>query len=57
MNSGDIQKLMSHIMKLWKRMIENKLRHEITILENQFGFMPRQSIVKLFSLLKRLMEN
>ena len=47
-NKGDIQsctnyrgiKLMCHIMKLWERVIEQMLRHETTMSENQLGLMP-----------------
>jgi hypothetical protein len=46
-NEGDIQsctnyrriKLMSHIMKLWERVIEYRLRKLTTVSKNQFGFM------------------
>ena len=33
-------KLMSHTMKLWKRIIEARIRKEVTIAEQQLGFMP-----------------
>ena len=33
-------KLMSHIMKLWERVIEARIRKEVTIAEQQFGRMP-----------------
>ena len=47
-NKGDIQdcnnykgiKLLSHTMKLWERVIEKRLRKDISISENQFSFMP-----------------
>ena len=50
-NKRDIQncrnyrriKLTSHTMKLWKRVIEHRLRKETHISENQFGFMPGRS--------------
>ena len=32
-------KLMSHSMKLWERVIEARIRKEVTIVEQQFGFM------------------
>ena len=46
-NKGDIQnytnyceiKLMSHTMKLWERVMEQRLKQKIKISENQFGFM------------------
>ena len=44
-DKGDVQdcnnyqgiKLLSHTMKLWERVIEGRLRKEISISENQFG--------------------
>ena len=47
---------MCHIMKLWERVIEQMLRHETTILENQFSFMPGKSTIETIYLLRRLME-
>ena len=63
-NKGDIQncsnyrgiKLISHTMKLSERVIEHRLRHHAKIAENQFGFMPRQSIIKVIHILRRLIE-
>ena len=46
-------KLMCHTMKLWERVIEQRLRHEITISENQFGFMPERSTMEAIYLLRR----
>jgi len=45
-NKGDIQdcnnyrgiKLLSHTMKVWERKIERRLQKDISISENQFGF-------------------
>ena len=31
--------MMSLFMKLWKRVIESRIRKEVTIAEQQFGFM------------------
>ena len=50
-NKGDILscsnyrriKLMCHTMMLWERVIEHMLRQNVTISENQFGFMPGRS--------------
>ena len=50
-NKGDIQdcnnyrgiKLLSHTMKLWERIIERKLRVDISLSDNQFGFVPGRS--------------
>ena len=33
-------KLMSHTMTLWERVIEPRIKKEVTIAEQQFGFMP-----------------
>lgn len=41
-------KLTSHIMKSWKRVIEHKIKHKSTISNDQFGFMPKQSTMKVF---------
>ena len=43
-------------MKLWERVIEQRLRHETTISENQFGFMSGRSTMEAIYLLRRLME-
>ena len=34
---------MSHTMKLWERIIEARIRKEVTIAEQQFGFIPGRS--------------
>ena len=49
-------KLMSHTMKLWERVIKQRLKKETDVLENQFGFMPDRSIMEAIYLLRRLME-
>ena len=46
-NKGDVQscgnyrgiKLMSHTMKLWERVVEARLKGEVMICEQQYGFM------------------
>jgi len=63
-NKGDIQhctnymriKLMSHIMKLWERVIERKLRKETHITDNQFSFMPGRLTMEAIYLLWSVME-
>ncbi|KAF7709193.1 hypothetical protein HF521_016043 [Silurus meridionalis] len=48
-NKGDVQtcsnyrgiKLISHNMKLWERVVEARLREEVTICKQQYGFMTR----------------
>ncbi|KAK9142709.1 hypothetical protein Syun_012109 [Stephania yunnanensis] len=63
-NKGDIQscsnyrriKLMSHTIKLWEMIIDNRLRRETTISENQFGFMFGRSTMEAIFLVRRLLE-
>ena len=63
-NKGDVQscssyrsiKLISHTMKLWERVVEARLRHEVTISEKQYGFMPRKSTTDAMFALRMLME-
>jgi hypothetical protein len=47
---------MSHIMKLWKRIIEHRLRRVTNITENQFGFMSGRSTMEEIFLISQLME-
>ncbi|XP_065855541.1 uncharacterized protein [Euphorbia lathyris] len=64
-NKGDVQdcanyrgiKLMSHTMKLWERVIEQRLRRTVKISENQFGFMPGRSTMEAIHLMRQLMEH
>ena len=63
-NKGDNQdcnnyrgiKLLSHMMKLWERIIEGRLRKEISISKNQFDFMPGRSTTEAIHLIRRLLE-
>ena len=63
-NKGDVQvcgnyreiKLLSHTMKLWERVIEGRIRQDMVIRENQFGFMPGRSTIEAIHILRRLME-
>jgi len=63
-NKGDIQnytnyrgiKLMSHTMKLWERVIEQRLRKETRVTNNQFGFMHGRSSMEAIYLLRCMME-
>ena len=43
-------------MKLWKRVIEHRLRKHAKIEENQFGFMLGRSILETIHILRRLIE-
>jgi hypothetical protein len=63
-NKGDVQsctnyrgiKLMSHIMKLWERIIEHRLRGVTNVTENQFSFMSERSTMEVIFLIRQLME-
>ncbi|KAF3653715.1 putative pre-mRNA-processing factor 6-like [Capsicum annuum] len=63
-NKGDVQscnnyrgiKLLSHTMKIWERVVERRLRRVMSILENQFGFMPGRSTTEVIHLVRRLVE-
>jgi len=48
-------KLLSHTIKLWERVIEKRLRKDISITKNQFGFMPGRSTTEVIYLFRRLM--
>ncbi|XP_070002311.1 secreted RxLR effector protein 78-like [Nicotiana sylvestris] len=43
-------------MKVWERVVEKRVRTDVSISENQFGFMPRRSIIKAIHLVRRLVE-
>jgi len=43
-------------MKLWERVIEGRLRADLRISENQFGYMPSQSTTEATHLIQRLMK-
>ena len=49
-------KLMSHILKLWERIIEARIRKEVMIAEQQFGFMPGRSTTDAIFYLRMLLE-
>ncbi|KAG7470479.1 hypothetical protein JOB18_047048 [Solea senegalensis] len=63
-NKGDVQncsnnrgiKLMSHTMKLWERVAETRLRAEVSICEQQYGFMPRKSATDAVFALRTMVE-
>ena len=63
-NKGDILecnnyrgiKLMSHFMKLWKRIIEARLRQIVNIRKNQFGFRTGKSTTEPVFVLRQLQE-
>ena len=42
---------MSHTVKLWERVVEARLKKEVVICDDQFGFMPGRSTTDaIFSL-------
>jgi len=43
-------------MKLWERVIKRRLRRDISISENPFGFMPDRSTMEAIHLIRRRME-
>ena len=62
-NNGDVQscgnsgiQLISHTMKLWERVVEGRLRSELTFGEQQYGSMPGKSTTDALFALRVLME-
>ena len=49
-------KLISHTMKLWERVIEARIRMEVTIAEQQFGFMPGRNTTDAIFCLRMVLE-
>ena len=49
-------KLMSDTMKLWVRVIDSRIRMEVTIAEQQFGFMSGRSTTEAIFCSRMLME-
>ena len=47
---------MSHTMKLWEKVIEGRIRKEVMIAEQQFGFMPGRSTTNTIFCLRMLLE-
>ena len=43
-------------MKLWERVIETRIRKEVTIAEQQFGFVPGRSTINAIICLRMLLE-
>ncbi|KAF3656511.1 putative DAG protein, chloroplastic-like [Capsicum annuum] len=63
-NKSDVQscnnyrdiKLLSHTIKIWGRVVEQRLRKIVSISENQFSFMPGRSTTEAIHLVRRLVE-
>ena len=49
-------KLMNHTMKLWERVIEARVRKEVTVAGQQFGFMPGRSTTDAIFCLRMLLK-
>ena len=49
-------KVMSHTMKLWEIVVEARLRTEVSVCEQQFGFMPKRSTTDVIFALRMLIE-
>ena len=49
-------KLMSHTLKLWERVIEARIRKEVKIARQQFGFTPGRSTTDAIFCLRMLLE-
>ena len=63
-NKGDAQccksyrgkKLMSHTMKIWKRIVKARLRDKVEISKQQYGLMPGKKTTYAMFAVKMLME-
>nr|XP_016484574.1 PREDICTED: uncharacterized protein LOC107805102 [Nicotiana tabacum] len=63
-NKGNVQncnnyrgiELLSHMMKVWERVIEGRLMRCVSISENQFGFMLGRSTTEAIHIVRRLVE-
>ena len=49
-------KLMSHSMKMWERVIEGRLRQEVQISQQPYGFMPGKSTMDAIFALRMMIE-
>ena len=49
-------KLMSHTMKIWERIVDNRIRSEVVISQEQFGFMKGRSTEDAIFELRQLLE-
>ena len=47
--------IINHTMELWERKIKRRLQKDISITENQLGFMPGTLTIEAIYLLRRLM--
>ena len=58
MECGSFQgiKLMSHTMKTWERIVDNRIRSEVVISQERFGFMKGRSTEDAIFALRQLLE-
>lgn len=47
---------MCHMIKVWERVMDYRLRDITEVSENQFGFMPSRSIMEAIYLLRKVIE-
>ena len=53
---GNYRGMMSHTTKLWEKVMKARIRKEVTIAEQQFGFMPGKSTADAIYCLRMLLE-
>ena len=61
---GDVQecqnyrgiKLLSHTMKIWERIVNKRVRGEVEVAEEQFGFMPGRGTTNAIFILRQMAE-
>ena len=62
--NGDVQecqnyrgiKLLSHTMKIWERIVDKRVRGEVEVAEEQFGFMPGRGTTNAIFILRQMAE-
>jgi len=47
---------MSQSMNIWEKIIDKRIRKEMSVTKNQFGFMPRKSTVERLFCVRQLAE-
>ncbi len=61
---GDVQecgnyrgiKLLSHTMKIWERIVDERVRGEVELSEEQFEFIPGRGITNAIFILRQMAE-
>jgi len=49
-------KLLSHGIKIWKKIIDKRIRSEMSVTKNQFGFTPVKSTMEPLFCVRQLIE-